>query len=83
MKIKAIDSFASRETGMVHAGAEFDATDISQSRLDEWAARGFIPKSKKDPAPLNKAETPPLNKSDPLDHDGDGRKGGSKPRKGK
>lgn len=63
MKIKALDSFNSREAGMVHAGQEFDATGISQSRLDEWADRGFIPKSKKEKAPTNKAEPAPKNKA--------------------
>jgi hypothetical protein len=84
MKVKALDSFATAETGMIHAGDDIDTTLVSQDRLDEWARRGFIPKTKKEPAPLNKAEHPPLNKTDPLDHDGNGRKGGAKPaRKGK
>jgi hypothetical protein len=80
MKVKAIDSFATAETGMVHAGEDIDTTRISQDRLDEWARRGFIPETKKEPAPLNKAEPAPLNKTHPLDHDQNGRKGGSKPK---
>ena len=61
MKIKALDSFIASEVGMVHAGAEFDASDVSAERLDEWRAKGFIPKA--DAAPLNKAEAAPSNKS--------------------
>lgn len=65
MKIKALDSFASAETGMVHAGEEFDASEISEARLTEWADRGFIPRQKKEPAaPKNKAEPAPDNKGD-------------------
>lgn len=65
MKITALDSFASAETGMVHAGQEIDASQYSQDRLDYWAERGFIAKVKMADAPLNKAEAPPSNKSDP------------------
>lgn len=63
MKVKALDSFATGETGMVHAGQEIDTTNISQDRLDAWAERGFIPKVKKEQAPLNKAEPAPANKA--------------------
>lgn len=80
MKVKALDSFATAETGMVHAGQEIDTSTVSQDRLDEWARRGFIPATKMDAPPLNKAEAPPSNKADPLDHDQNGRKGGSKPK---
>lgn len=62
MKIKALDSFVSSETGMVHADEDIDVSDISQDRLDEWAARGFIPKVKKEAEPQNKAELAPSNK---------------------
>lgn len=65
MKIKALDSFASAETGMVHAGEEFDASEISEARLEEWADRGFIPRQKKQAPPGNKAEPAPANKSEP------------------
>ena len=47
MKIKALDSFS--------------ASEVSAERLDEWRAKGFIPKA--DAAPLNKAEAAPSNKS--------------------
>ncbi|UJW87968.1 hypothetical protein [Devosia sp. SL43] len=84
MKVKALDSFATGETGMVHAGQEIDTTDISQDRLDAWAARGFIPKVKKEQAPKNKAEpVAPANKTDPLDHDNNGRRGGAAKPSGK
>lgn len=63
MKIKALDSFDTTELGMVHAGQEFDAGEISHARLGEWADRGFIPKTKKEEAPLNKAEPAPENKT--------------------
>ena len=63
MKVKALDSFATAETGMVHAGDEIDTSRISQDRLDEWARRGFIPATKMDAAPLNKAEPAPANKA--------------------
>lgn len=35
---------------------------------------------KADPVHENKAEQKPANKADPLDHDGDGKKGGSVPK---
>lgn len=63
MKIKALDSFVSAETGMVHAGADIDASNVSQDRLDEWAARRFIAKVKKEAEPQNKAEPEPMNKA--------------------
>lgn len=66
MKITALDSFATAELGMVHAGTEINVSAISEARLTEWAKRGFIPKTKKEPAPLNKAEMVPLNKSEPV-----------------
>lgn len=44
MKIKALDSFSASEVGMVHAGEEVDVTDVSEIRLAEWRAKGFIPK---------------------------------------
>lgn len=77
MKMRAIDSFASAETGMVHAGDEFEIA--SETRAKEFAERGL---AKAIPAaPQNKMEPAPDNKADPLDHDGDGRKGGAaKPR---
>jgi hypothetical protein len=83
MKMRALDSFASAETGMVHAGDEFEIT--SAVRAKEFEDRGLAKPigEKAEPAPDNKMEEPPANKADPLDHDGDGRKGGAKPAPGR
>lgn len=60
-----------------------DTREAVESEVGHLVSAGVLgkPSRKAEPAPKNKAEPSPANKRDPLDHDGDGRKGGSLPRR--
>lgn len=59
MKIKALDSFSASEVGMVHAGTEFDASEVSEQRLEEWRAKGLIPKAADTAGPTSSLDLTP------------------------
>lgn len=72
MKMRALDSFYSSETGQAHAGREFEVESDDRGR--EFAKRGLAeileddvsqtkPEIKAAEPPLNKAETKPVNKA--------------------
>lgn len=89
MKLKALDSFYSDETKAVSAKQEFDVdSDALGADLIKRGLAVAVDDGAKaeQPAPKNKdAGAAPQNKGarDPLDHDGDGRKGGSLPKEPK
>lgn len=74
MKMRALDSFYSSETGQAHARQEFEIESADRGR--EFAKRGLAeileedvmaetkqPETKKEPAPQNKAQPAPVNKA--------------------
>ncbi|KKB12371.1 hypothetical protein VE25_07405 [Devosia geojensis] len=83
MKLYAIDqvSISSVKADTLRPGEPFEVSDAFGKELLErlpHAVSDQPPKGKAEPRPKNKMEAPPANKADPLDHDGNGRKGGAK-----